>query len=244
MLKQFVAAGYRDPLDTQEKYMHESTEEAEKRVLRELEGKNIAHYSVLLGAWIQTKMERDKTLVKLSAAAIGLLVTILTTVGVESIWEIPFFVIAVASFTVTIWSSLVIYQLNSQHLEDAIKGSSGKDPKLEKYDRRSISAFTVGTLSALIIGILSSSFQVTKIGESVMAEKENTFKNTEKQIVFKDSVNGVTNLNPNAISKRSLDGITNLSPQATQQPAESQVQTQCDTPKQSISSESSPDKGK
>ena len=78
--------------------MPESKEESEKRVLRELEGKNIAHYSVLLGAWIQTKMERDKTLVTLSAAAIGLLVTIFTTVGVKSIWEIPIFAVAVISF--------------------------------------------------------------------------------------------------------------------------------------------------
>jgi len=44
--------------------MPESKEEAEKRVLRELEGKNIAHYSVLLSSWIQTKMERDKTLMQ------------------------------------------------------------------------------------------------------------------------------------------------------------------------------------
>ncbi|WP_461521775.1 hypothetical protein [Porticoccus sp.] len=226
------------------KHMPESTEEAEKRVLRELEGKNIAHYSVLLGAWIQTKMERDKTLVTLSAAAIGLLVTILTTVGVKSIWEIPFFGIAVTSFLVTIWSSLVIYQLNSQHLENAIRGSSEKDPRLEKYDKRSIKAFIVGAVSALIIGILSASFQVLKPEESAMTEKENTSQNTEKKATFKDSVNGVTNLNPNATLKKSLDGITNLSPQATQQPAQSQDQTQSDTPSQGDSSGSSPDSGK
>ena len=59
--------------------MAESDEDMKARKLRELEGKNIAFYSTLLSAWIQTKMERDKTLVTLSAAAIGLLVTILTT---------------------------------------------------------------------------------------------------------------------------------------------------------------------
>ena len=195
--------------------MPESKEEAEKRVLRELEGKNIAHYSVLLGAWIQTKMERDKTLVTLSAAAIGLLVTILTTVGVKSIWEVPFFAVAVTSFLVTIWSSLVIYQLNSQHLEDAIRGSSVKDPRLEKYDKRSIRAFIVGAVSALIIGILSASFQVLTQEESAMTDKENTSQNAEKKTTLRESVNGVTNLNPNATVKKSLDGITDLSPQAT-----------------------------
>lgn len=226
------------------RHMPESTEEAEKRVLRELEGKNIAHYSVLLGAWIQTKMERDKTLVTLSAAAIGLLVTILTTVGVKSIWEVPFFAVAVASFLVTIWSSLVIYQLNSQHLEDAIRGSSEKDPRLEKYDKRSIRAFIVGSVSALIIGILSASFQVLKPEESTMTDKENTSQNAEKQTTLRESVNGVTNLNPNATLKKSLDGITDLSPQATQQPAPSQDQTQSDTPSQGDAGGSSSDSGK
>ncbi|MBL1259460.1 MAG: hypothetical protein COB33_003925 [Thiotrichaceae bacterium] len=151
--------------------MPASTEEAEKRALRELEGKNIANYSVLLGAWVQTKMERDKTLITLSAAAIGLLVTILTTVGVKSIWEIPFFAIAVASFLVTIWSSLAIYQLNSQHLENAIKGTSEKDPRLEKYDKHSIRAFIVGSVAALIIGIISASFQVIEPEVNTMTNK-------------------------------------------------------------------------
>jgi len=224
--------------------MPESKEEAEKRVLRELEGKNIAHYSVLLGAWIQTKMERDKTLVTLSAAAIGLLVTILTTVGVKSIWEVPFFAVAVTSFLVTIWSSLVIYQLNSQHLEDAIRGSSQKDPRLEKYDKRSIRSFIIGSVSALIIGILSASFQVLKPEENAMTEKGNTSQYVGKQTTLRESVNGVTNLNPNATLKKSLDGITDLSPQATQQPAQSQDQTQSDSSSQGGSGDSSSDSGK
>jgi hypothetical protein len=204
--------------------MPESKEDAEKRALRELEGKNIAHYSVLLGAWIQTKMERDKTLVTLSAGAIGLLVTILTAVGVKSVWEIPFFVISITAFLTTIWSSLVIYQLNSQHLEDAIRGSSEKDPRLEKYDKRSIKAFIIGAVSALVIGILSASFQLTKSEEIIVVDKDDSSQKITGKTTLKESVNGVTNLNPNATTKKSLDGITDLNPQATQQPVQPQDQ--------------------
>ncbi|MEJ2612046.1 MAG: hypothetical protein P8179_18730 [Candidatus Thiodiazotropha sp.] len=110
--------------------MPESDDDRQKRLLKELEGKNIAHYSVLLGAWIQTKMERDKTLVTLSSAAIGLLITVLTTVGVQSIYEIVLFIISIVAFIITIWSALVIYQLNSKHLEDALRGSSESDPNI------------------------------------------------------------------------------------------------------------------
>lgn len=224
--------------------MPESKEEQEKRVLRELEGKNIAHYSVLLGAWIQTKMERDKTLVTLSAGAIGLLVTILTTVGVKSIWEIPFFAIAVISFLITIWSSLVIYQLNSKHLEDAIRGSSERDPRLEKYDKHSITAFIIGSVTALLIGILSASFQLIKTEEEFMTNKDKSSQSTSKPTTLKKSVNGVTLLNPNAKINRSLDGITNLNPQVIQQPTPSQDQTQGDMSNQGDSGGSSSDSEK
>jgi hypothetical protein len=59
----------------------ESEEEERSRKLDELKGKNVAHYSVLLAAYIQTKMEHDKTLVTLSAAGIGLLLTIISLTG-------------------------------------------------------------------------------------------------------------------------------------------------------------------
>lgn len=136
--------------------MPETPEETKRRELRELEGKNIAHYSVLLSAWIQTKMERDKALVTLSSAGIGLLVTLLTTVPVRQAFQIPLFVIAVAAFLCTILCSLRIYQMNSDHIERAIKGSSEKDPKLEKYDKLSVSGFAVGVLAALLFGLVSA----------------------------------------------------------------------------------------
>jgi hypothetical protein len=195
--------------------------------LRELEGKNIAHYSVLLGAWIETRMERDKTLVTLSAAAIGLLVTILTTVGVNRFWEIPLFAVAVLSFIASIWSSLTIYQLNSQHLEAAIKGSSEKDPRLEKYDKLSMRTFIVGAVAALLIGISSASHQLMSEKEKAMSDRNSSY-NSDKPTTLKESVNGVTNLQPSSTGteKRSLNGITNLNPQATQQTPQQQTQTQ------------------
>jgi len=62
--------------------MAESSDDREKRVLRELEGKNIAHYAAILNAWIRTKMERDKVLITLSAGGVGLLITLFSTAGI------------------------------------------------------------------------------------------------------------------------------------------------------------------
>ena len=224
--------------------MTETKGERQKRELKELEGKNIAFYSVMLGAWIQSRMERDKTLVTLSAAAIGLLVTILTTVGIKIVWEIPLYIIAVTSFSITIWTSLVIYQLNSKHLEEALRGSSEKDPSLEKYDKRSIKSFIFGSIAALAIGILSASYQLNKPEENSMSDKDESSKSTVKPVRVLESVDGVKNLNPKTIIKKSLDGITDLNPQATQKPTEPSAQTpaktQGDTSTQGDSGNSSP----
>ena len=197
--------------------MSETEQQRKERALRELEGKNIAHYSVLLSAWIQTKMERDKTLVTLSSAAIGLLTTILTTVGVKNIWVILFFIIAVCSFIVTIWSSLVIYQLNSKHLEDALKGSSEADPMLEKYDKLSIRAFVIGAIAAMLIGASSAFFNLTTKESKKMANKEQNDSNKSEVVSSNESFNGIGGLNPENIIQKSFNGITTLSPEALEQ---------------------------
>ena len=201
--------------------MSESSKEAEKRALRELEGKNIAHYTILLSAWIETKMERDKTLVTLSAAAIGLLVTILTTVGVKYFWEIPLFAFAVISFLATIWSSITIYQLNSEHLEDAIRGSSTKDPRLEKYDKLSIRAFIIGSIASLIVGVSSASYQLINPKENKMTNQQKSTNSSEKPAALRESLDGLTKLSP-SLERRSLDGITSLKPQTEQQTTQTQ----------------------
>jgi hypothetical protein len=169
-------------------------------------------------------MERDKTLVTLSAAAIGLLVTILTTVGVNRFRDILLFAVAILSFIATIWISLTIYQLNSQHLELAIKGSSEGDPRLEKYDKWSMKTFIVGAVAALLIGISSASHHLMGEKEKAMPDR----KSSGNPTTLKESVNGVTNLTPSSMvfAKKSLDGITNLRPQATQQTTQEQTQGQ------------------
>lgn len=207
--------------------MTESREEVEKRHLRELEGKNIAHYSVLLGAWIETRMERDKTLVTLSAAAIALLVIILTTVGARHIWEIPLFATAVLAFLVTIWISLTIYQLNSQHLEAAIKGSSTRDPRLEKYDKLSGRAFMVGATTALLIGISSATSQFMSEESRTMSEQKPSDR-SGRPTTHKEDVNQAINRRPvgEDAGRRSLDGITNLKPRPAEEITEATLPEQ------------------
>ena len=54
----------------------ETEDECSSRKLKELEGKNIAHYSILLETIIKTELEAVKQIITVASAAIGLVFTI------------------------------------------------------------------------------------------------------------------------------------------------------------------------
>ena len=133
--------------------MTESNEEKEKRELRELEGKNIAHYQTLLSAWIETRMEQDKMMITISAAAIGLLVTILTTVGIRGFLQYCFVILALAGFIVTICGCLHILKFNADHLEENLRSQSTESTSklLKSLDNLTIFSFYLGIICAVLM---------------------------------------------------------------------------------------------
>jgi len=191
--------------------MPESNEEREKRELRELEGKNIAHYQTLLSAWIDTRMEQDKTIIAISAAALGLLVTIVTAFGINGFLQYFFAVTSIAGFIVAICSALHIYQFNAKHLEENLRSQSTENTSklLKKLDRLTIISFYAGIICAVLMAV-SISFQKTG-GFTMAKEKQDIPKKVEK---IKESVNGIKKLSPKELEiGKSLEGIGNLSPQ-------------------------------
>ena len=46
--------------------------------------KQTAYFAALVEAWLQTRMEKDKSLLMLAAGGVGVLVTLLTTTGIHS----------------------------------------------------------------------------------------------------------------------------------------------------------------
>lgn len=136
--------------------MAESEEQREARVQRELEGKNIAHYQTLLSAWIDTRMERDRTLITLCSGAIGLLFTVLITVGVASRCEIPLYALALASFLGALGILLVILHKNSELIEAELRDEGHAAPDLLQYDRWASGLFVVGIVFSAAIGIIEA----------------------------------------------------------------------------------------
>lgn len=202
----------------------ETDQKRRDRESRELEGKNIAFYSVLLETWIENRMERDRTLVTLSAGGIGLLVTIIAAFGIRSICELVFYGMAIIGFVVTIILALVIYQKNSKEIEASLRGT--EPPNLKPYDQCSWKAFIfaiVCTVCAAFIGVLHAS-PFTNINRSAEMSQEKQVpvneqdRSNQDRIEYK-SLHGLAQLRPNLIQPTSTTNQTSTDANQGKPPA-------------------------
>lgn len=220
--------------------MPETSEEKHQRKLRELEGKNIAYYSTMLSTWIDNKMEYDKTLITLSSMAIGLIVTLLTTTGINAMYEFIIFLFAFISFTITILTALIIFHLNSKIIEDSLKETSEKNYNIKKYDILIISSFTLGMILTMAFASSHAFHTYTKknieeVQKKILSEKNVTINNQNNKkvnsmssenndsteetnfTVLNDSVEGINTFDPenhhNNNVERSINGINQLNPE-------------------------------
>jgi hypothetical protein len=188
--------------------------EPQEAVAKTQRDKEVAFYSALVQAWIGTKMERDKTLVTLSAGGIGLLVTLLTTVGVTFSWGIWLYAGALLSFLTTIATSVVVFDRNSKHIEDLIHQPGSRDSVLKRLDKVSLWSFVIAALFAIAIGISSAVIKNSTEKEERKMAKEPTV--SQAQGPLKKSLEGLGRLNPGDSTQRSLEGSDALRPQAPQ----------------------------
>jgi hypothetical protein len=154
--------------------------------------KEVEFYAAKANAWFNTRLEYDRSLLVLSAGGIGLLVTLLTTVGVDEVVLLLIFAFAIFSFIVCLLSVLYIFLRNAKHLEDLIAGRSGADSVLSVLDSVSIFSFVLGVLLSSIIGLtIATSELMAK--ELAMTDPNNKPQNGVPLI---ESYNGAANLAP------------------------------------------------
>ena len=137
----------------------------------------VAYYAALVQGWIGTKMEKDKSLLTLSSFGIGLIGTILTTVGVNSLFEIIVYGLIILCFLVTIISSIIVFDKNANVLKEEIDVLCKKSDKvtstklLKCLDKIMFWSFISGLIIFLCIGILSSYSKLNK-GDRTNESKE------------------------------------------------------------------------
>lgn len=156
--------------------------------------KDVAFYSVTLSAWYTTKFEKDKHLLSLSVAAIGLLVTLATAIGTSAACTAAMYALAVFAFIICVMAVLAVFDRNSKHLEDLVKGRGDKDPILSALDSLASSSFVLGIIFTLLVGLFSGIENYRK-EESKMAEDTEKMVTTD-QHVLKKSVDGAAAMRP------------------------------------------------
>lgn len=179
--------------------------------------KDVEYYASSVNAWFNTSLEHDKSILTLAAGGLGLLITLLTTVGLSSSEALILYVGAIISFLVALVSVLVVFRQNRTYIEQVLAGKvTGNDPVLAKADSIALWAFGVGVVFTAVIGIATAIHSYT-LKEKTMANEptkstgsvplRESFNGASNLQISNDSFNGVASL------QKSFNGASNLQPQ-------------------------------
>lgn len=172
--------------------------------------KKIEFYAASVSAWYESSLEHDKSLLTLSAGGIGLLITLLTTVGLGTAEALVLYVGAIASFVVALISVLRVFRGNQKHIEDILSGNNpSTDPALSRLDVTAIWSFGLGVVFTAVIGISAAIHSFTT-KEIIMANETPKITAT---VPLRESFNGAANLQSGGDLGKSFNGAGNLQPQ-------------------------------
>jgi hypothetical protein len=115
--------------------------------------KDVEFYAAAVSAWLNTSLEHDKSVFALSAGGIGLLITLLTTVGVSNVVLLVLYVAAILAFLASLISVLAVFRRNRTHIEQVCLGNRAPDPLLTVLDQVAVATFGIGAILAAVIGI-------------------------------------------------------------------------------------------
>ncbi|MBB4225507.1 hypothetical protein [Variovorax guangxiensis] len=170
----------------------------------ERSGKVVEFYAASVQAWYATAMEYDRSLVTLSAAAIGL-ITGLATTGATEVSPIQATAItgALAFFCITLTCALSVFRLNKVYLQDMVNpGTTPRKPHaaLHALDWVAMASFLIAALLTISVAV---SFIHSKVKVPEMSKET-------KSVPTFDSVLNAANLHPDF--GKSFAGAANMQP--------------------------------
>lgn len=156
------------------------------------DAKAVEFYSQGVAAWFNSALEHDKSLLTLSVAGIGVLVSMLQA-AVDSIYAILLYSGAILGFMVCLVSVLMIFKRNKTHITDVFNGQTTGDSLLGILDSSASISFFVAMLLSAILGVSSAINSYDEKGNKMANENE---KNNSQPVAACDSVNGIAKLRP------------------------------------------------
>lgn len=168
--------------------------EAEEKMLKQVE-----YYAASINAWISTRMELDRSLLTLSAGAIGLLIALLSTSGTVDKTDIMLSAISMIFFVIVIFSCLIILKMNSVHIEDVHNKRASESKFLTILDWLAMLFFAQGVVFAMLFSIMNVShrYEAHTRKEVKTMVKDARDSGTKPQI---RSVNGISKMEPDTTS--------------------------------------------
>ncbi|CAJ3488059.1 hypothetical protein [Burkholderia pseudomallei] len=171
--------------------------------------RDVAFYAAALDAFYATSLEYDKSILTLAAGGLGLLVTLLTTVGLTSLVELVAYLLGIVAFTVTLGLLLWTFLLNKSHIIAVVGGDDELSTRqLKVIDRISKATFGAGIVCAAVVGVLTA---INSYETKVKAMTDS--KKPSAPIVRQDSVQGVKKLRPDVLNESFVDA-SKLRPKA------------------------------
>jgi hypothetical protein len=163
--------------------------------------KYIEYCSQNYNAFFNTRLEKDKSILTLSVAGLGFLISITNLSSKLAHWEFVIFILAAICYLVSIYLTVEIFGSNGEYLIDNVMNHSTTDEKeraLDKMDKIAKYSFYSGILISFILG---SSISYTKNfeGKNMADKKANTTLTNNSFAgvsLFKDSFSGATKMKP------------------------------------------------
>lgn len=162
----------------------------------------VEFYSAGVNAWYNSALEHDKSLLTLSAGGIGLLITILTTVGIKTYYALILYSLAIVCFIICLIAVLLIFSGNRKHIVEVFQGrDSLDDPYLVRLDKVAFWTFVAGVVLTALIGITTAFNQFPKkeikmTDKKIVTAKVITQDKFDKTDLISKSFNGVQGLKP------------------------------------------------
>lgn len=184
--------------------------------------REIEYYAAQANAWFNTALEHDKSILALSSAAIGLIVTVLTAIGANSQLDEWLYGAALLAFVSSVITILIIFRRNKSYLEDLVNCRESRlESELKQYDLFAISSFGLGV--ALVVAVGISTVVQSHERKIVMAHKmtiDEALRIIREERII-ESYAGANKMRPEPEEIRSFAGAGRVAP-AAQAPAEVQ----------------------
>ncbi len=168
-------------------------------------------------SFYNTTMEKDKSILTLSVAGIGFLITLLKLSDSLNYYDMLFFVVAAFGFLVSIFCIITLFGKNADFIVDLAqeKDVTLKQYLLKRLDFWALKSFYLAIIMSLFLGVSTSSTLFLK-GERKMAKDPTVDKMIEKGYTpSNESYQGATAL------RDSAQGTTNLQPATSSTPQNS-----------------------